>query len=362
VPRVGLAAGLCLAVLSAAGQPTLEEVAQVDEAPGNITVTPRGRIVLSLHQFFAPALRVAELRADGTLAAFPDERWNSGDLSRPDSLDAVLGVQSDARGIVWMLDNGLRGKSVPKLVGWDSEVGRLARILYLPPPVTREDSFVNDLAVDSTHGAVFVADPAGGASAALIVVDLMTGLSRRVLEGDRSVVPEDVDLVVEGRPVEVRRPDGSLVRPRVGVNPIALDPADAWLYFGPMHGRTLYRLRTRDLLDASLSGGELARRVEAYASRPVSDGISVDRGGNVYITDLAAGALGVITADRQYRVLVADPRLSWPDAYSFGPDGYLYTVANQLHRSAALSAGEAQAEPPFPVLRVRPLAPGVPGR
>ena len=71
---------------------------------------------------------------------------------------------------------------------------------------------------------------------------------------------------------------------------------------------------------------------------------------------------GVIGPDRNYRILIADPRLSWVDAFSFGPDGYLYTVANQLHRSAVLNGGEAATIPPYLILRFRPLATGTTGR
>ncbi len=341
---------------------TLQVVAAIDQGPGNITVTPDGRVILSLHQFFTPQMRVAELGKDGGLKAFPDPFWSNGDSKKPTTLDSVLGIQSDTNGVVWMLDNGMRGGAIPKLVGWDSRNNRLERVIYLPPPLTPDDAFVNDLAVDERHDVVYIADPAGGANAALIVVDLRTGLARRVLEGHRSVIPEDIDLVIDGRPVRIKKPDGEVIRPRVGVNPIALDAQAEWLYFGPMHGTSLYRVATRTLLDESLDEDTLRRRVQRYSDKPICDGISIDKSGNIYISDVGNNAIGVIGKDRRYQRLVSDPRLSWPDAFSFGPDGYLYTVANQLHRTAALNAGEPATEPPYRVLRFRPLAEGIPGR
>lgn len=339
----------------------LEEFARLDAAPGNITVTPQGRIIVSLHQFYEPAWRVVELRRDGTLVPFPDEAWAGGAHGRI-TLDTVLGIQSDRRGVVWMLDNGMRGGITPKLIAWDTRRHRLSRVIHLPPPVTAANSFVNDLAVDETHNALYIADPAGGTNAALIVVDIATGYARRVLEGHRSVVPEDIDLTIDGRPVQIRRPDGSLLRPRVGINPIALDARHEYLYFGPMHGTSLYRIAVRDLLDPELDAAVLAERVERYSDKPICDGISIDRAGNIYISDIGNNAVGVIDKERRYRLLVQDPRLSWPDAFSFGPDGRLYVVANQLHRTARLNAGEHLAAPPFYVLRLRPLAQGVVGR
>jgi sugar lactone lactonase YvrE len=146
------------------------------------------------------------------------------------------------------------------------------------------------------------------------------------------------------------------------VNPIALDAASDWLYFGPMHGLAMYRLRTSDLRDPGLSADDLGQRVQRWADKPISDGISIDTAGNLYLGELSANGIGVITPDRRYRMLVKDPRLSWVDAFSFGPDGYLYTVANQLHRTAVLNAGEDITRPPYLILRMRPLADGIPGR
>lgn len=354
---------LALTLICGAAQaaPGLQEVARIDQGPGNITVTPDGRILLSLHQFFGPEWRVVELAENGELVPFPDVRWAGGGTAEI-SLDSVLGIQSDSSGRVWMLDNGMRSGNVPKLVAWDTRTDRLHRVIHLPPPATREGAFVNDLAIDEAHAAIYIADPARGEDAALIVVDLETGLARRVLQGHRSVVPEDMDLIIDGRPVEIRQPDGSTRRPRVGVNPIALDTEAGWLYFGPMHGTSLYRVRTADLLDGGLDETTLAERVERYADKPICDGISIDREGNIYISDIGNNAVGVIDDTRSYRILAQDRRLSWPDAFSFGPDGKLYTVANQLHRTAVLNAGEMQAQPPYFVFRIDPLAPGLPGR
>jgi hypothetical protein len=60
--------------------------------------------------------------------------------------------------------------------------------------------------------------------------------------------------------------------------------------------------------------------------------------------------------------LGTDPRLSWVDAFSYGPDGHLYAVANQLHRTAVLNGGVNATRPPYLVIRLRPLAPGTTGR
>ncbi|WP_428261226.1 L-dopachrome tautomerase-related protein [Haliangium sp.] len=324
---------------------------ELQQGPGNITVTPDGRVFVSQHQFYEPEVPVVLVKADGEVVP----------IITDGALDAVLGIQSDDEGVVWMLDNGLRSGTEPQLLAWDSRDGQ--RLMFIDlGEVTAKDSFVNDLVVDDTHRSLYIADPAGGSNAAIIVVDFEEQLARRVLEGHESVVPEDVDLVIDGTPVRIRQPDGSELAPRVGINPIAADADNEWLYYGPMHGHSMYRVRTSDLRDPTLSAEELAARVERWADKPICDGISIDTAGNIYISDLAANAIGVIDAERNYRVLVSDPRLSWPDAFSYGPDGRMYVVANQLHRSATLNAGTDASKPPYRVLTFKPLAPGVVGR
>jgi sugar lactone lactonase YvrE len=344
-----------------------EVVAKLNQAPGNLTVTPEGRIFLSVHQHFSPDLRMTELDPEDStrLIPFPDEPMALDDPNAELALNSVLGVQTDSEGVVWMLDNAMRGGTIPKLVGWkpDAAGGQLHQVIYLPAPAVQPDPFLNDLAVDRARETIYIADTSRAGRPALIVVDTATGLARRVLENHVSVAAEDMPTIADGEPVAIRRSDGSTFNPQVAVNPIALDAAGEYLYYGPMTGTQLYRVPTAALRDASLSEAELAHAVEPWAERPISDGISVDRAGNVYISALGQNTIGVIRAEtRQYETLIEDESILWPDAFSFGPDGYMYVVVNQLHRGPLLNAGKDVTEPPFHIIRFQPLAPGVVGR
>jgi sugar lactone lactonase YvrE len=330
---------------------TLEVVAELAQGPGNITVTPDGQILVSLHQFYNHDIRVARLDDNAQLTPF----------AAAANVNSVLGLQADANGVVWLLDNAMRNGTERRLVGWHASGNRPVADIDLSS-VTTDSAFLNDLAVDPGRNTVYIADPAGNADAAIIVVNTASGIARRVLEGHESVMAEDMDLVIDGMPVRIRAEDGTEIRPRVGINPIAIDKQGEWLYYGPMHGRSMYRVRTADLRNSELTAEELAARVERWADKPICDGISIDDAGNLYLGDLAGNAIGVIGPDRNYRILIADPRLSWVDAFSFGPDGYLYTVANQLHRSSVLNGGEAATVPPYLILRFKPLATGTTGR
>jgi sugar lactone lactonase YvrE len=263
---------------------------------------------------------------------------------------------------VWMLDNGMRSGVTPKLLGWDTKANKLHQVILLPTPIAPKDEFVNDFAVDTRHNHIFISDPAGGANAALIVVNLATGKARRVLEGHASVVPENVDLIIDKVVVQVKDSFGKLIHPHIGVNPITEDLNNEWVYFGPMHGLSLYRIKADDLVDEKLDTKALASRVERYSDKPISDGITIDKDNNIYLGELAANAIGVISADRKYKRLAENSNLSWVDSFCFGAAGQLYAVVNRLHQSVTLNGGVLKAKPPFYLIRVKALTAGLAGR
>ena len=352
-------------VAFAAEVQTAEVVAELPEAVGNITFTPDNRVIYSHHPFFSPNIRVAELDADQRSGGpFPNLTWNTPRTQDDHYLDSVLGLRGDAQGVIWMLDMGTRSGITPKLVGWNTRTDRLERIYPIPAPASRPESQLNDFAIDAVHGAFYIADegigPGGdGTQAALVVVDMRTGASRRLLEGHTSVLPEDVPIAVDGRELRVPGAEGKPVRLRVGADGIALDRQAEWLYFGPLNGGWLYRVRTVDLLDTELDAEALGSRVERYAHKPNNGGLSIDNEGNLYLTEVEHRAVGVIGAgDRRYRRLATHPDLIWPDGVSFSPDGWMYVSAAQLSEVPIFNDGNALQKPPYYIFRFRPIAPG----
>lgn len=356
------------------GAEELEVAARFDDRPGNPAFTPDGRFILSLHPFpygDPSPYRVVEVLEDGSTRPFPNEGWSTEPGEDGVGLHDVIGVQSDRKGVLWILDMGGEDLSTSplKLVAWGTRREELQRVIHIPPHARRPNSFQQDFAIDEVRGTIFIADVGRGdlfgpSDPAIVAVDLRTGHVWRALEGHPSLQPEEgVSVEIEGHPIRAENPQGELEEPRIGLDPIVIDPANEWVYYGSIHGTSVYRVRSADLLDMGISKEELAGRVERYGEKAPCDGISIDDAGNVYVTDLQNNAVGVTTPDGAYRVLVRDDeRLAWPDGFSFGPDGYLYVAVSQLHRWAGFNAGEEASEAPFSVLRFRPLAPSAVGR
>ena len=338
----------------------LEIVAEfaAEHPPGNIAITPEGRLIMSQHQFYGAPLRVVEVLDDGSVSPFPNEAWSSEPKSNGVGLNTVLGLRSDSDGIVWMLDRSAGGGQPGKIVGWDTLNDELYQVIYLPQPVIGDSPFLNDLAVDLDHNAIYITDTASGDDSALIVVDLNTGFSRRVLEGDVSTRPEDIPLIVNERIINLAGKPA-----KIGANPITVDPANEWVYYAPMSGTSLYRIATVDLLDPSLSSEELSSRVERYGDKPICDGITVDDAGNVYITSITDNAIGVVDKTGEYQTLYQDDQLlSWTDGMAFSPNDYVYVTVSQLQNSPPLNNGKNNFKSPFYIVRFPALSPSLVGR
>lgn len=338
----------------------LEVVAQfnLDNPPGNLAITPEGRLIMSQHQFYGASLRVVEVYDDGSIDPFPNGSWSSKPSDRGVGLNNVLGLRGDKNGVVWMLDRSPGEGQPGKIVAWDTIDNQLERVIYLPQPIIADNSFLNDLAVDLEHNKIYLTDTASGVNSALIVVDLVTGFSRRVLEGDVSTRPEDLAIVIDDRTITLGGEPA-----KIGVNPITIDPQNEWVYYAPMSGTSLYRIAVKDLLDESLLPTELSSKVERYGDKPICDGITIDSQGNVYITSITDHALGVVEPNGKYRTLYQDDQLlNWTNGMAFGRDDYIYVTVSQLQNSPAINNGENNFQPPFYIVKFPALASGEVGR
>jgi len=341
------------------GNDELVETAQAPSGPGGMCLLPSGEYIVACHSFFNPQYRVMKFDREDGWIPFPNEPMNTPGSGDPALLDSVIGLACDSRGIVWMLDNGRRSGKTPKLVAWDTKRNGLHKVHVIDGLALSPNSFLTNLALDPVGPHIYIADPADGISSALIIVDTQTGLTRRVLEGDRSVQRDpNLAFVIEGQSLEVRRPDGALASPLTGVSPIAIDRKGEWLYYGARDGASLFKIKTELLVDPAIPPNVLASQITGVSPKPVCESMTIDARGRIYFADIVRGSIDYVSPEENFlnlRLLVEDPRISWPGGLTLGPDGQLHFFSSQLHRTPFFNSGKDMTTPPFPVLKTRPL-------
>lgn len=353
---LALSTVLCFNAATAATN-DIEVVAELTNTrPGNITITPNGRMILSQQPLDDPELRVVELMANGTLQPFPTLDWADGPEKGEVGFAAVIGVHTTQEGIIWILDMG-SATSQAKLVGWDSIKNSLFKIIPIEKNALLANSFLQDFAIDEQRNKIYIADTtlgnlAGLTKPAFVVVDLETGQSRRVLEANAKLMPPKHDVVIDGSLLGASREDGTIDAIYLGLNPIAIDSQNNWVYFGTVNGSDLFRIPTSVLADDNATDIKLAASIELFGQKRPSDGITIDDKGNVYTGDIENSAVGIVNK-AGYSVLAQDKTLlSWPDGFAID-NGWLYITQNQLHLTAPLNEGEAHGTKPYHIVRIK---------
>ncbi len=345
--RLHLILSLSIVVLLAACSPkpgTIELVTNLAVNPGNITVSEDNRIFVSLHQFRGPQFALAEI-----IAGKPDY-WPA----KVAKLTAVLGVQIDRRGHLWALDNGLGEKPIaPRLFCFDIKTKKVIFTYTFKPNEAKPGSFLNDLAVDAAAGFVYMADIGGAHQPAIVTLNLKTKQASR-FEGHRSLQAEkDAPVKVLGKQILLGGKPAL-----IAINPITLSKDGETLFYGSMSGTKWYSVATETLQQ----GNGIEQTIEVLASKPISDGASTDAQGNHFFTGIGDNSLVQLSSAGELSTLAKDERLSWPDALSFGGDGWLYVAVNKLHLSPPLNQGKEGSNGQYAVYRVYTGTSGIAGR
>jgi len=334
----------------------LEVVADLEYPPGNVAVSRTGRVFFTYHPDAGPPVKVLEL-VDGKPLPYPDASFQVSREGEP-FFDTVLSLRIDSQNRLWTLDFARHGQGIPRLLAFDLSRNVVIHEYRFSAESAGFGSMLNDLQIDPAGEKIYIADTSAFANTpAIIVYDSAKRTARRLLEDHPSVQAKKYIIRVAGRDFGI--PGISPVM--VSLDSIALDRRGEWLYYGAMCDDTLYRIRISDL-NAAISEDELAGRIEVYAKKTLSDGITTDLAGNVYISDMENFAVHRIGTDRRLQTLVTSPRIRWPDGFSFGPGGWLYVTCSSLHLVFMASSEERAANAPYQIFRFKPGSAGVPGQ
>jgi sugar lactone lactonase YvrE len=331
-----------------------------DPGPSGIVVMPDGRI-------FVGFPRHAQNHKDATLAELVDGKrvpFPSAAMSMPSNLPlaqrliSVHGMTSDSRGDLWVIDDGKRAgiDGIPdgaaKVVGFDPKTRQVIASAVLHAPALRQDSHMNDLRVDLTHGAkgtAYVTDSSFGTSPALVVVDLASGRQRRVLAGHVSTEPVQGFLaILDGKPMRYDAQHPTF--PIGGADAITLSADSKTLYYAPLTSRRLYSIPTALLSDFGADEKTLEAAVRDEGEKGFADGMATDPQGRLYTTNGEHDAILRRWPDGHFDVVMRDPRIVWPDGI-YATDKYVYIVAGQWERLAGFNGGRNLRQPPYLLLR-----------
>lgn len=329
----------------------LIKVADLDYPPGNIAVASNGDTFFTFHPEARPPYNLAEL-VDGKAQPL---RINNIDAL---NLQTVLSMRIDQQNRLWLLDYADHGQGTPQLFAVDLTSRDIVHHHQFSSDIAPLGSHLNDFQVDPAGNKVYIADASIlGLDSAIVVYDIPSQSARRLLEDHSSVSPDKFVPYVEGEKMLIF----GVFAIRPGVDSIALDRRNEWLYFAPVTDDQLHRIRVSDLNNQQLSEDELASRVEAFGAKTMSDGITIDNENRIYLSDIEHSAIVRMNSRGELTTLIKDTKLRWPDGFSFGPDNELYVTASALQYVIAKPASYIQENGPYQIFKLKTDASAVAG-
>ena len=317
-----------------------------DQRVTGVGVSKEGRIFVNFpywEDFHGPA--VLEIVAGQGPRSYPDAAWNklpTATLTPAAAAGQFICVQSvvvDDQDRLWVLDPASPKFAgvVPggaKLVQFDLATNKPARTITFNAEAAPTKSYLNDVRFDTKRDVAYLTDSGLGA---LLVLDLKTGRTRRVLEGHPSTQPEpDFSLVVNGK--ELRDKAGQ--KPDFRADGIELSADGNTLYYQALMGRTVYRIATAALRDSTLTPEALATKVQKVGTPGAADGFGRDAAGNIYLSGIENNTIRRLLPSGQTEVIAQAPEYLWPDSFASGPGNTLYFTTSQIQTQAKWNKGK----------------------
>lgn len=351
--------------------PTVLDIAvELPMPPGNVAVSSKGRVFFNYHPEYNPPVKILEM-SSRSVKLFPNEAFQK-------EIMTVLSLRVDSKDRLWLLDYANHGISgTPRLYAFDLR-GKDALIqnYTFPSSVAGFGSMLNDFQVDPKGELIYIVDTSFiAATPAIVVYDAIKRMSFRMLESHSSLWGGSHFISITNYSLGI----GPLGL-RTHVDSVALDRTGQFLYYGALTGDKLYALptiamkeeieylRSNNLSRRSIGVGappatdlEAAVRV-VCSEKPMTDGLSIDSAGNIWMTAIEHSALVLALPFKPknspsnlpptfslVKAVQNEQLLRWPDGLSFGPDG-LYVTNSALHYKFAQENMTAKA--PYHILRL----------
>ena len=260
---------------------------------------------------------VIEVKENGEPIPYPDKKWNSWEIGDTITDSVFVAVQSVVafEGDLYVLDtrnprfNGV--KSSPRVFNFDLNSNQLKKIFVFSDDSYQKNSYINDLRIDKkNHKAYFTDSGHGG----IVVLDLKTGETKRVLDNHFSTCAEETQLVFNGKTWKAS----------VHSDGIALDTQNDVLYYHALTGYNLYSVPTRLLINGTPE--EIEKSVQLVMKTPAPDGMIFDNKGNLYLADLENDKIMKLDVkNKKMEVIAEGEKIKWADTFSIYKNELYYT-------------------------------------
>ncbi len=303
--------GILILISLSVGAQDLEVFAESEFPMNGIAISKSGRKFVSMPQWLddKTSYSVAEITENGTIKPFPGGNWNT--FNPTNKLTSFINVNSvfiDDENYLWVVDYaapyfGEIVKGGQKVVKINLDTNSVERVYTFNDKILPNHAKLNDIRVDTRTQKAFISEFGVGA---LIVLDLKTGKSRRVLDQHYSTKAHpDVVSYFLGSPFRTNK---------LQVNDIELSNNGAYLFYQPTGGPILYRIKTKDLIDNTLTEREISQKVEVFSKSTTVGGVTIDKKDNVYLGAVETNSIIRIDKKGRSKEIIKNDNLLWPDA------------------------------------------------
>lgn len=295
-----------------------------------VTVSNSGRIFANFPRWRTNVKNsVIEVFGKEEYKAFPNENWNSWKLGEGITDTLFVAVQSVVafENTLYVLDtrNPLFGGVLdnPKIFTFDLSSNKLIKTYTLTKNSFHTNSYINDLRIDKKNGKIYLTD---SGHAGLVVVDLQSGKSFRVLDNHSSTLAETDELTFSN----------GVWKNTVHSDGIALDTQNNKLYYHALTGYNLYAIPTKALLTENNT--EIENSVELVAKTPAPDGMIIDKTGNLFLADLENDKIMKFEISNGVLSVFAEGKeVKWADSFSIYNNELYFTNSRINEASGDIS-------------------------
>ena len=301
----------------------LNEIAYSEFKWTGVAVSQEGRIFVNFPRWSTIPFSVCEL-VDSQLVKYPNDEWNTWNVSTPpeNHFVCVQSVYIDDEDFLWILDPASIGGNVveggAKLLKVDLATDSIIQIIYFDSSIASGVSYPNDVRIDTDKDFAYITDSGVGA---IIVVNLVSGSCRKLLDFHHSTKAEFTTLVINGQTINFEiHSDG-----------LALSNDRHYLYYKALTANSLYRIKTETLMDTTLTNNEVENAVEYVIETLPCDAIEFHPDGNLFFTAIEDNAIYYLTSSLDFEIAITDNRLKWPDSFSITSNGEIYVTSSRIY-------------------------------